>query len=113
MADKTPQILHPGETIEIIHGEIAQRTSQGAAQHATAFRQQHLMMQQMPVREILQALEDNYGKKLMVKDTNLLHRQVDGTLPLYNEQQALQALATILDIHIHNRNDTLWLDPAQ
>jgi ferric-dicitrate binding protein FerR (iron transport regulator) len=112
IAGKAQPLLHPGEIIAITHGHIIQRSPQGAQQATTAFRQQHLIMQQMPVSEILQALEDNYGKKIMVEDTSLLQRQVDGTLPLYDQQQALQALAMILDIQIHQRNDTLWLVPA-
>lgn len=112
MAGLKESLLQPGEILEIIPGKKVQRSTSGAQQLAGSFRQQYLSMQHMPLKEILEALQDNYGIIIIAQDTTLSDRQVDGILPLNNRQQALMALTAILDVQINNHNDTLWLIPA-
>lgn len=86
-------IMQPGETLTIPKGQ--------------------LHMQQMKVRDILAVVEKNYGKKIVVNDTVLLEKQVDGMLPLTNEAQAMKALASILDVELSQHHDTLWMHHIQ
>lgn len=86
-------IMQPGETLTI--------------------PKEQLHMQQMKVRDILAVLEKNYGKKIVVNDTALLEKQVDGMLPLTNEALAMKALASILDVELRQHPDTLWMHHIQ
>ncbi|WP_127129960.1 FecR family protein [Pseudoflavitalea rhizosphaerae] len=61
------------------------------------------------VAEIIDLITKTYGKKVMVDDTTLLSRKIDGVLPLCHEKDLLFALSGILDIRVRQTDARTWV----
>ncbi len=59
------------------------------------------------VREIIEAIEDQYGYKVVLEDAELANRRIDGTIPFKSESNVLFVLSNILDIDIKKKDSTL------
>ena len=66
-----------------------------------------IILNNAPVKEIIQYLEDNYGYKVILKDTTIGNKKMEGTLLLDNFQDILFVLSTSLDIKIEKKDSTL------
>jgi ferric-dicitrate binding protein FerR (iron transport regulator) len=61
------------------------------------------------VAEIIDLIWKTYGKKVIVEDTSLLSRRIDGVLPLCHEKDLLFALSGILDIRVRQATAQTWV----
>lgn len=61
------------------------------------------------VAEIIELISKTYGKKVLVEDTSLLSRKIDGVLPLCHEKDLLFALSGILDIRVRQADAQTWV----
>lgn len=101
--------LQPGETL------LADTRQHTIIKSATAPLQTHywqervLVLKETPVRDIITMMADNYHRQLIITDTILLNKKVDGVLPANNEQQALHALSSILDADMVIQEHTIQL----
>lgn len=62
-------------------------------------------------RQIVEYVEDNYGKKVILEDTSMASRQFGGDVLLDKFDDALFALSTVMNIQIIQKNDTLIFRP--
>ncbi len=62
-------------------------------------------------RQIVEYVEDNYGKKVILEDTSMASRQFGGDVLLDNFDDALFALSTVMNVQIIQKNDTLIFRP--
>ncbi|MBO9635296.1 MAG: FecR domain-containing protein [Chitinophagaceae bacterium] len=61
------------------------------------------------VAEIIDLISKTYGKKVLVEDSSLLSRKIDGVLPLCHEKDLLFALSGILDIRVRQADAQTWV----
>lgn len=61
------------------------------------------------VAEIINLISKTYGKKVLVEDSSLLSRKIDGVLPLCHEKDLLFALSGILDIRVRQTDAQTWV----
>ena len=61
------------------------------------------------VAEIITLISRTYGKKVIVEDSTLLSRKIDGVLPLCHEKDLLFALSGILDIRVRQADAQTWV----
>lgn len=110
----TPQnqlLLKPGESAVMARKKV---TVMKTAQQATLVHQWHnhtLLMDKTSVKEVIAVLEDNYGIKINVAVKSILDKQLDGSIPLNDEQRALLILNSITGTQSSRQLDTLTLIP--
>lgn len=73
----------------------------------TSWRHHKLIFKQTPVKDIAQVLEDNYGMKVIFKDTQLEHRKFTGSVPNSNVDLFLSVFAESMNIHITKDKQTI------
>jgi len=65
----------------------------------------------LTVAQIVEYVEDNYGKKIILEDPSMGRRKIGGAVLLDNLNDALFALSTVLDVTVIQKDDTLILRP--
>lgn len=111
VAFKNPQqqdiTLLPGEMIAYRHmtNELQKSVTDPALE--TSWVDKKLILNNATVNTIIQYLEDNYGYKVVLKDTAIGNKKMEGTLLLDNFQDVLFVLSTSLDIKIEKKDSTL------
>ncbi|SEW43169.1 FecR family protein [Chitinophaga arvensicola] len=101
--------LQPGETLLADTRQHTIIKTETAPQETRHWQERVLVLKETPVRDIITMIADNYHRQLIITDTTLLNKKVDGVLPANNEQQALHALSSILDADIFIQEHTIQL----
>jgi transmembrane sensor len=102
-------ILHPGE-VASINGtslQLDQERSDLVLQGPDHDKLYNL--NNTSVAEIIDLITKTYGKKVIVEDSTLLSRKIDGVLPLCHEKDLLFALSGILDIRVRQTDAHTWV----
>jgi ferric-dicitrate binding protein FerR (iron transport regulator) len=73
----------------------------------TAWIDKKMILEDASVNTIIQFLEDNYGYKIILKDTAIGNKKMEGTLLLDNIDDVFFVLTTSLDIQIQKKDSTL------
>lgn len=73
----------------------------------TSWVDKKLILDNASINTIIQYIEDNYGYKVLLKDTAIGNKKMEGTLLLDNLQDVLFVLSTSLDIGIEKKDSTL------
>jgi len=102
-------ILRPGEVASVIGSSLQLDAEQSdlvlqGPDHDTLYQ-----LNNTSVAEIIDLIEKTYGKNVIVEDTSLLSRRIDGVLPLCHEKDLLFALSGILDIRVRQMNAQTWI----
>ena len=66
----------------------------------TAWLQNKYVCDQTPVSDLISFVENQYGWQVKVKDTQLLEKEISGTIPTDNLEVLLKALPLILEVDI-------------
>jgi len=110
---KRPDItMAPGQIVTISPNSLMYvKDSTINATDYRAWTNKRLVLNNGSLEEIIQYLEDNYGKKIIVQDTSLYRRQYQGMLMLDNLDDALFVLSKVLDVNIVKHNNTIFFKP--
>jgi len=73
----------------------------------TSWIEKKLILNNATVNTIVQYLKDNYGYQVVLTDTAIGNKKMEGTLLLDNFQDILFVLSTSLDIKIEKKDSTL------
>lgn len=73
----------------------------------TSWIDKKFILHDASVQTIIEYLEDNYGYKVVLKDTAIGNKKMEGTLLLDNLPDVLFVLSTSLDIKISKKDSTL------
>lgn len=100
-------LVKPGEVVVYNHTtKVMQRILQDPVVYK-AWTEKKMLANNTTVGEIIQAIEDHYGHKIILEDPELANRAIDGTLPFTSESNVLFVLSNILDIDIERKDSTL------
>ena len=77
----------------------------------TAWKEKKLMLNDPTLAQIINYLEDNYGKKIIVEDTALEKRKIEGPILLNNLDDALFIISTVLNTDIEQKDSLLFIRP--
>ncbi len=72
-----------------------------------AWTENKMLTNNTTVGEIIQAIEDQYGHKVILEDAELANRTIDGTIPFKSESNVVFVLSNILGIDIEKKDSTL------
>ncbi|MCE6992485.1 FecR family protein [Dyadobacter sp. CY323] len=89
-------VMKPGDMATI--GKDSQvRFKRVQPNHYDSWKESYIVMDDKPVSEIAEAIEDNYGIRLQFQDSSLLAKRLSGKLATKNPEQFLENLSTILE----------------
>ena len=97
----------PGEMITYETERNQLKRSFVSPEVQTAWIDKRMILENASVNTIIRYLEDNYGYKIILKDTSIGNKRMEGTLLLDNIQDVLFVLTTSLDIKIQKEDSTL------
>ncbi|WP_343743945.1 FecR domain-containing protein [Chitinophaga sp.] len=108
-------VMQPGEETEYHQQERLLIKHSGDADAAAAWMDNKMVLHNTAVKEIIQALEDTYGYKVVLTDTVVANRKINGVLPLKNTETLLYILSNMLDVEIdiHKEDSTLLFRPGK
>jgi ferric-dicitrate binding protein FerR (iron transport regulator) len=99
--------LAPGEMMSYRDDGSELKKTKANPLVATAWMDKKLILENASVNTIIEYLEDYYGYKVIVKDTAIGNKRLEGTLLLDNIKDIIFVLKTSLDIKIEKSDSTL------
>jgi transmembrane sensor len=109
---RLPITMVPGQIVTISpHASTYITQSTINSSDYSAWTSKRLVLNKGSLKGIIQYLEDNYGKRIVIEDTSLYRRQFQGMLMLDNLDDALFVLSKVLDVNIVKQNDTIFFKP--
>ncbi|KAA0992118.1 FecR family protein [Dyadobacter aurulentus] len=97
VSGKSPAwVMKPGD-MATIGKDNRIRSKRVEPGHYDSWKESYLVMDDKPVSEIVEVMEDNYGIRLQFEDSSLLHKRLSGKLAIKNPEQFLENLSTILE----------------
>lgn len=114
--NKTPgsnpdMTMKPGEYILVDGSHRITRKSVNAETY-TSWKSNRFVFNETPLREILYALEDQYGTTVIVKDSAMLHETFTATYPSDNKEILLKALTKSFGIVYDSANNLVMVKPG-
>ena len=80
-------------------------------QETVAWTKKTLIGEDLAVSDLVDEFRYIYGKRIVVSDTALLKRKIDGRVFLKSEESIIYSIANILQANIRVKKDTIYLDP--
>lgn len=106
------KILAPGDVVvDGIQGFRKLNADKKAAQQKVAWTQKTLTGENLAVADLINEFRYIYGKEIIVSDTALLNRKIDGRISLNSQESIIYTIANILQANIRIGKDTIYLDP--
>ncbi len=102
-------MLQPGQIITIgAHKQTVISTTTTPEEY-TAWKNKKLILTNATLKEIVEYLEDNFGKRIILTDPVLENRRIEGTFKLDNLDDALLFLSKALNLNIVQQDSTLFI----
>lgn len=98
-------IMHPGDLVEVSPTNYAKKRVDGT--QYTAWKDNQLIFDGTPVREIAQLLEDNYGYRVTITDPELADKRFRGRAPAGEVENLLQQLEKVFQLTITTRGNII------
>lgn len=106
MPDKTRTLMmKPGELVAVCDESTQFTKKKVDPEVYSAWRENKLVFDEMPLRQIAIILEDNYGKKLVFEDTITANKKFKGTFPADNIDVLISTLSMSFNINISDEKD--------
>jgi len=105
--DKPDLIMRPGEMVTIAQTQEQVIINNIKAEDYTAWTDKKLVLTNASLIEIVQYLEDNFGKHIILADPTLANRKVEGVFKIDNLDDALLVISKGLNVEIQQRGDSL------
>jgi transmembrane sensor len=102
-------VMAPGDKIIYDPAKASLAHAQIIPENYTAWKDKRLT--DATAQEIIDYLEDNFHRTIILDNDLLAHRKIGGVILLDNLDDALFALSTVLNVNIIQHQDTLILKP--
>lgn len=107
--DHGAMLMEPGDKLVYDPAQASVAQAAVVPESYTSWKDKRLT--DLTVAQIVEYVEDNYGKKIILEDPSMGFRKIGGTVLLDNLNDALFALSTVLDVTVIQKDDTLILRP--
>jgi ferric-dicitrate binding protein FerR (iron transport regulator) len=104
-----PVLMRPGDYVE--HSPRRDRIEKKAVntENYTAWRENKLVFESRPLREVLETVEDYYNVDIQLRDTALASKQYTGILPANDIDVIIKSLSTIYELQISREENLIIL----
>jgi ferric-dicitrate binding protein FerR (iron transport regulator) len=107
--DHDSVLMEPGDKLVYDPAKAALGQGTTVPENYTAWKDKRLAG--LTVAQIVEYVEDNYGKTIILGDPSMGAKKIGGVVLLDNLNDALFALSTVLDVTVIQKGDTLILRP--
>lgn len=107
--DQAQILLKPGQSVATNNQKALQLNAQPTQQVVRDWQAQMVTLNRTSVQQIINLLEDSYGIKLKVENPHILRKEIDGVLPLNDQEKALQILTSITNTNVQEKESMYLL----
>ncbi len=102
-------VMQPGDWV--VYDSLERRVIRSITipENYAAWKEKKLLLNDPTVEQIIEYLEDVYGKHIVLDNPALKNKKIEGPIMLNNLDDALFVISTVLNTRIEHRNDTLIL----
>jgi ferric-dicitrate binding protein FerR (iron transport regulator) len=104
-----PLLMQPGDYAELSPARSAFRKKAVKPENYSSWRDNKLIFEQTPLPEVLQAVEDFYGVRIVLADTTLADRKFTSTLPNNDLDVVLKSLERVFGFEVVRGPDQILL----
>jgi transmembrane sensor len=102
-------VMKPGELIEWSDKVANLKPKPVKPENYEAWTNKQLIFEHTPLTEVAALIQDNFGRRINIRNPKLLEKSLTGTISLENEAILLQALESIYGVKMHKEGDvTIW-----
>ncbi len=103
--------LVAGDEVQYQLGRLSQVLPVGEpVRQSTSWTSRNMVAVNLSVAEMIQEFRHLYGQEIVVRDTALLNKRIDGRVSLSSRESILYSLANILEARIETKGDTIILN---
>lgn len=106
---KTKVTLRPGDLVSYNSKNQQITRSTTIADNYVKWQSKNLILTNPTLEEIINYLEDNYGKKIILESPELKNKKIEGPIKMDNFNDALFIISTTLNIEIKKKGDSTIL----
>ncbi|HEX6179883.1 MAG TPA: FecR domain-containing protein [Chitinophagaceae bacterium] len=105
-------VMEPGDLVQYDQQSKELVKEKVETQKYVSWKKKEILLDNTSVRDVVNVIEDTYGYKVIVSDSELLNRKISGTdrLSLENEQTLLKSLELMLDVKISKEDKMLRIN---
>lgn len=104
-------IMKPGDMLTYDPDDDKLTTATTSAENFSAWKENKLILNDPTAAEIVEYLEDNFGKDIILENSDLGKRKIEGPILLNNLDDALFVLSTVLNTEIIKKDSTIIIRP--
>lgn len=102
-------MMEPGDLAFLDQEGAVQLEREQDMRTFAAWKEQRYMFNGTPVREILAMIEENFGQKVTLSDSNLAERSITGNFKTKNAEELLKTISEVLDVRIEQNGSNILL----
>lgn len=103
--------MKPGDKLTYYSDEDKLITGTTEAENFSAWKEKKLLLDDPTAAEVIEYLEDVFGKKLVLANAELGKKTIEGPIQITNLDDALFVLSTVLDAEIIRKDSTVIIKP--
>ena len=100
--------MKPGEIVRY-NGILQKQTLEQTRNVPEAWLEGNMVVSGLTARQIIDNFEDTYGYKVVLEDSTLASKQIDGTIAFNSEETILYTLSNILNVNIYKEGRIIYL----
>ncbi|WP_437921838.1 FecR family protein [Sphingobacterium sp. LRF_L2] len=106
------KLMTPGNAI-MYTADGFQEATEGVAkiEQSTSWSEKNLVAENLSIGDLINEFRYIYGREIVVTDSSLLNKRIDGRISLNSQESIIYSLANILEANIRLDKDTVYLDP--
>jgi ferric-dicitrate binding protein FerR (iron transport regulator) len=104
-----PIIMVPGDIVSYVPAKKSIEKSTTVPENYSGWKEKKLLLNDPTLEEITNYLEDNYGKKIIIKDKKIKNKKIEGVIELDNLNDALFIISTVLNTDIERTGDQITI----
>ncbi|MCE6990828.1 FecR family protein [Dyadobacter sp. CY323] len=102
-------MMEPGDLAFLDQaGDVQLEKKQDVKTFAT-WKEQRYMFNATSVREILAMIEENFGQKVTLSDSNIASRTITGNFKTKNANELIRTISEVLDMKVGQNGNTIYL----
>lgn len=104
-------LMKPGDLVRYNSVEHTLMNGTTIPENYTAWKEKKLILNNPTVKQIVDYLEDTYGKKIIIEDKNLMTKKIEGPILLNDLNDALFVLSIVLNTEFIKKDSTIIIRP--
>ncbi|MDR6197171.1 FecR domain-containing protein [Siphonobacter sp. SORGH_AS_0500] len=101
-------LMKPGEVVHY-DGQLKKQNIRQVQSVPQAWLEGNMVVNGLTARQIIDNFEDTYGYRVILEDSTLASKQIDGTIAFGSEETILYTLSNILNVNIYKNGNTITL----